>query len=249
MWWLLGLGVIAGAAGFWFGWRNMRRNRMAMTGDDALLAWDEVPLSAWQQDRAAGLFLTVHGGSVLTLAILALFEAGRFAAGDGPDLLAAIAVALASWLIGGVLAFPVAGRLIRPVPMRLQATGPVHGQLALGWADFSHYTLDRAVIRLYSAKTPGIARTAWRPPDQATLATAVGIVAQYVPSTKPAGDVPWYRRPATFIALGLVVSLPAVILGLALFALGTGWGWLYEAAAAILVFFLGAVIIGWYDVG
>lgn len=80
-----------------------------------VMSWEEAPVAPWHQDGSVALFLVLHSSTGVLLATLGLltlrqqFQIGLASLGTG------ISVGVVAWIVGGILAFPVAFRLAPPL--------------------------------------------------------------------------------------------------------------------------------------
>jgi hypothetical protein len=240
--WLIGGGVLGFLLSLWV----VRRGRRAYPADTAVLHWQERVVSAWRQDPLAALFIGVHAGTVVALAVLAGLHAAR--APVEPVLwLSAPAQLLAGFMAGAVLGFPLASRLGPPMPMALYSEGVVRGRFVADWSAFSHFAADPSsgLIRLYSPRIPTIARVAWLPPGEELFREVVAFLVRHVPAAPPA-PAPWYRTRPMFVALGAAITVLPLIQAIALTRSGWPWTAPFLAGTAYLVCVAGFLLIRSY---
>ncbi len=266
MWLKYGIGLVAAFIGFVRVWRFFQHMRRPGAWDDALLRWDEEPLAAWRQGWTIVSFITLHGSSVIILGILSLLEMTAhqgsqtlFLLDDTPllpaaersqmkfwiDVIATGGLALVWELCGSLLAFPFARRMVRPTHVAILPNGMASGTQEWGWNRFSHFSADpRALlIQLYSNRTPEIAFMVSRPPDANIFGQAVLLLGQHLSPTPSRPPVAWYRRRSVRIALLLLaITVPFVLIGLFIYALGFTWGWMYYTFVTPLVFAVGGKV-------
>jgi hypothetical protein len=264
MWWTYGVPLITTIVGFSLGWRNVKRNRMPFAAKDELLHWTERSVSAWQQDWASALFITVHSLSVIVLSILFLldvvqgdnnytlfpFDGTSDGIGQVSSLVVIAALGLVWLLCGSLLAYPLATRLIQPISMSIVSDGVIRGQYFSPWHFYGHFSTEpgHRLIRLYSSRTPEIARVAWQPPTE-TIDQAVALVGKHLPQRPPALSLPWYRGRTAFLSWLFILTVPLVAVGLLLYVATLSWTWMYYPVATYFIFILGSVIIQKYQVG
>ena len=262
MWWIYGVPLITTMVGFSFGWRNIRRNRMPFAAKDEVLHWTERSVSAWKQDRALALFITLHSISVIILSILFLLDVIQVESNytlfpfgvtsDSIKQLVVIAALGLVWLLcGSLLAFPFATRLIQPISMSIVSDGVIRGQYFSLWHFYSHFSTEpgERLIRLYSSRTPQIACVAWQPPTETVFDKAVTLVEEHLAQEPLALPLPWYRQRIAFLSWLFILTVPLVVIGLLLYTATLSWTWMYYTVAAYLIFTLGGVIIQNYQVG
>ncbi len=84
---------------------------------------------------------------------------------------------------------------------------------------------------------------AWQPADAKFYAQVVALLGQHLGSTPSHPPVVWYRRKSVRLAvLLLATTIPFVLIGLAIYALGFTWGWMYYTFIIPLVVVLGLVV-------
>ncbi len=266
MWVQYGVVLVASIIGAVTAWRVIRRERRPSDSEDALMRWTEKPLSAWDQDRTIASFITFHASSVVVLGILFLLEmnahqgnhtlffvdatpfmpsAERAEFNTNLDTIATSGLGITWFLCSSLLSFPFARHLVRPMYFMVLPTGIVSGPYLFDWSHFSHYSADprTRLIRLYASRTPELAHIACRPPNADLYTRASGLLAQHLSATPPRPTTPWYRRRTIRAAiLLLITTIPFVLIGFLIYALGFTWGWLYYSFVTPLVVLLGLVV-------
>jgi hypothetical protein len=240
--WLIGGGVLGFALSLWV----VRRGRRAYPHDTAVLHWREQVVPAWRQDPLAALFIGVHAGTVVALAVLAGLHAARAPVEPVPWM-SAPGQLLAGFMAGAVLGFPLASRLGPPMPMALYPEGVVRGRFVADWSAFSHFAADPSsrLIRLYSPRIPTIARVAWRPPGEELFREVVAFLVRHLPAAPP-GPAPWYRTRPMFAALGGAITVLPLIEAVALTRSDSPWTAPFLAGTAYLVCIAGLLLIRSY---
>jgi hypothetical protein len=238
---------------------------MPFTVEDDLLRWKERSVSAWKQDWTSAFFITLHSLSVIVLGILFLLDVVQregkytlfpFDVTDGlGQLLSWVVIAalgLVWFLCGSLLAYPFATRLIQPISMSIVSDGAIRGQYFSPWHFYSHFSTEAAcrLIRLYSRRTPEIARAAWQPPTESIFKQVVGLIGEHLPQEPPVKlPLSWYQRRIAFLGWLFILTVPLVVIGLLLYISTWRWTWMYYPVATYLIFILGGVIIQKYQVG
>lgn len=251
MWWFYGIIAVAASIGFMQGFSIIRRNRRPLAYEGASVAWVEAPVAPWHQDGSVALFLVLHSSSVLLLATLGLLMLRPQFQGGLPAISTGLSVGGIAWMAGGILAFPASFRLAPPFPMSLFSNAVVRGQFVAEWSYFSHFVAQptTGLIRLYSAKTPEVANVAWRPSSPEVFTAAVAFLEYYLPSQRPPTALAWYQRRSLFIVATLLITIPAVLLGVLLYSTGAAWLWAYYPLAGGAMLIAGSMIIRAYQVG
>lgn len=250
------------AIGFGLGWRSIRRGRRPADCSGALLHWDEKPASAWRENWAGALFITLHGASILLVGVLFLFDPTwrtgnhRLFLIDATPYMPSIARAefqqdvygvviaglgVVAVLCGTLLAFPFATRLIRPISVCIFPEGLVRGPYLWPWTRYSYFSTDpgRHLIWFYPPRARQMANMTWQPAEQDIYDQAIAIIGQYLPQTPPEGPVPWLLRWPVFLGLGLGFIVPYSACALWLCANAVPWAWLYYIFVTYLVYLLG----------
>lgn len=241
--WLIAGGVLGLLLAPW----SIRRGRRAVAGAGAIVQWEERVVPPWRQDPVQALFIAVHGAAVLCLAVLRAISAWQ--APYPAQLTSSPSDLVLGMLAGAVVGFPLAARLGPAMPMALYPEGVIRGRFVSEWAAYSHFVPDpgSGLIRLYSQRTPEVARVAWHPPTQPVFLQAMDVLARHLPTAPPSAS-PWYRRRAAFLAAGLLVILPGLVGGLLVLRAGVRWAPLYYAGTAYLICIAGIRLIRSYQV-
>ena len=249
MWWFYGIIAVAASIGFLQGFATIRRNRRPSGYEGASLSWVETPVAPWHQDGSVALFLVLHSSTVLLLATLGLLTLRQHVQDGSLSLGRGISVGVVAWIAGGILAFPVAFRFAPPFPMSLFSNAVVRGQYVSEWTYFSHFVAQPStrLIWLYAAKTPDIVSVAWHPPSPELFSAVVAFLEQYLPSQKPPSHPDWYRRRSVFILATLLITIPAVVVGIVAYSTPTTWLWGYYPLAIGAVLAAGTIIIRTYE--
>jgi hypothetical protein len=252
--------------GFGLGWRSIKRNRLPFTAEDALLHWTERSVSAWKQDWVSAFFITLHSLSIIGLGMLFLLNVmqaeGKYALFPSDDVTPYDFEPLLSWVViaalglvwflcGSLLAYPFATRLIQPISMSIVSDGVIRGQYFSLWYCYSHFTIEaeHRLIRLYSSRTPEIARVAWQPPTETIFNQVVALTSEHLAQESPVISLPWYQRRMAFLGWLFILIVPLVVIGLLLYLAPLRWTWMYYPVATYFIFLLGGVIIRKYQVG
>jgi hypothetical protein len=266
MWLRLGVASIGAVAGLALGWRALQRGRRPTPREDALLAWEEMPISAWRQDWRIASLIAFHAASIFLLGVLFLLDA-TWQAGNQTlflldatpfmssaevrafhlqvQLIATAGLGLTWVFCGNLLAFPVARRWGRPLPLGIVPGGVISGPYLWAWSAFSHFSADPSsrLIRLHSSRTPELACMAWRPPDADRFGEAVAYLGLVLTEGRPDPVVPWHRRWSVRLSLLLVAgTLPFVVAGLVVYVRAFTWGWMFYTFMTPVVLLLGSAI-------
>lgn len=256
--------------GFGLGWRAIKRGRRPADCSGALLRWMEQPVSAWRENWAGALFITLHGAGILLVGVLFLFDPTwrtgshtLFLIDATPFMPAAaradfqqdlygvviFGLGLVAFLCGILLAFPVATRWIRPISMCILPEGLVRGPYLSPWSSYSYFSADpgRHLIRFYPPQARQMASMAWQPAEVEIYHQAVALLCQYLPQTPPKDPVPWWLRQPVFLSLGLAFVVPYAACALWLYLNAFSWAWLYYIFVTYLVYLLGLGLLRLYQ--
>lgn len=225
MWYAYATAFIAAALGFASAWTKIRAGRRPTPLADIQLQWESRPRSLWRLSWTHGFYATWHSLSVLALgALFFLSIAGDPARLTLPllehlpaewrprvELPVVIAAGIVGYLLGAVLAFPVATRLVQPVRMAIAPAGAAFGGYLYAWDRLSHFVADPRTrrIRFYPRSAPGIPTMAWQPPDGETFDKAVALLSQHLPASPARRPVSWQRGKPALLGALLVITLPS----------------------------------------
>lgn len=236
------VGVMAaaiGTFGFLQGWNGLKKFRQPTPKEDALVHWDEYPLSMWQEDPLSAIYIVWQAASVIilfTLMVPGVMFPRVPLFGNLTAIIPGVGgVVVVAYLSGVVLSFPFARRAHRPVLTQLTPEGVVYGTHLWNWKQFSHYQADpnSHLVRLYSARSPQIGINTWQPADGNLYTQITSTIGHYLPSVSPTDAPAWYlRRPLLLIFL-FCFTLPLVIAGAVFFLVGSTWGPLFDSVAAV----------------
>lgn len=258
------------ALGFGLGWRAIKRGRRLADCSGSLLHWAEQPASAWRENWAGALFITLHDAGILVVGLLFLLDRtwrtgshklflldatpympSAVRAEFQQDLFGVVIVGLGlvAALCGSLLAFPFATRWIRPISVCMFPEGLVRGPYLWPWSAYSYFSTDpgRHLIRFYPPQARQMACMTWQPAEQDIYDQAVAIIGQYLPQTSPEDPVRWPLRRPVFLALGLGLVVPYLACALWLYVSAFPWAWLYYIFVTYLVYILGLVLLRLYQ--
>ncbi len=221
---LFGLCVLAG------GLRTIRlRATSRRTGrtPDALHEWSERPLSSWRYEPYSSAAILVHALAISLLSVAALGTASNPATFNNPlvsndttmVLLVWIAeggsISLVGYLLGSLVAFPLAALGRTPVAVAITEEGMIHGRTLLPWTWFSHFSIDRnrGILRLYSAFSPDLPSFVSKPTVSASLVELSDTLQEYLPRHPANGSRAWYRTKHLLIPTMILLCLPLVVAG------------------------------------
>jgi len=256
--------------GFGLGWRAIKRGRQPADCSGALLHWTERPMSAWRENWAGALFITLHDASLLVVGLLFLIDPtwrtgshklflidatpympSAVRAEFQQDLYGVVIVGLGmvAVLCGSLLAFPVATRWIRPIRVCILPEGLVRGPYLWPWSTYSYFSADpgRHLIRFYPPRAREMASMAWQPEDVEVYDQAVALLGQSLSQTPPEDPVPWLLRRPVFLSLGLALVVPYVACALWLYVNAFPWSWMYYIFVTYFVYFAGLVLLRVYQ--
>jgi hypothetical protein len=265
--WILATALTALVLGFLSGWRTIRDKCAPRSVDDALLWWDEDPVSAFRQDPFVALLLVIHGSAIGVMGILAVLI-GMQALSSPPSWLqatenvwsrsgtiwlvyyagVALSAGLAWHITGATLVLPIANRRLRPVRLVLTDAGVYRGQLYMPWEMFGCLRQDTAsgLIHLHSRRSPGLVVVTLHPPTGEMLSRAHEIIGAHIHALPESHQIPWYRRKAVFGLLFVLTALPIPAVGLWVYPSSAIWVWASQGIGAWLAAGLGAVVIRAY---
>jgi hypothetical protein len=268
--WRLLVAPLGLAIGFGLGWRTIKRIRHPADCSTALLQWSEEPVSAWRENWAGALFITLHSASILVVGLLFLFDPTWRTGGHKLFLIDAtpfmpsaaraqfqqdlygvviVGLGLVAVLCGNLLAFPFATRWIRPISVCILPDGLVRGPYVWPWSSYSYFSTDpdRYLIRFYPHRARQMASMAWQPADVDLYDQAVALLSRHLPQTPPQEPVPWMLRRTAFLGLGLALLVPYVACALWLCLHAFPWSWLYYIFLTYLVYLLGLGLLRAYQ--
>lgn len=265
--WVVAVALLALGLGVRSAWRLTRDLRQPASVDDALIWWDDEPVSAFRQDPYVASLLGIHGSAIVVMGVLALL-AGSSALASPPEWLAAsaepwspsgstwivyfVAIALSTglawYVVGSTVAYPLAGRRFRPIPMALTEEGIYHGTLFLPWSRFGpmRQVGQRGQIHLMSRKSPGLVLVTLCPPGDDLFGSVQQIIAAHLQPLPENSRIPWYRRRAVFGLCLLLTAVPTVLVGLGAYPSTAIWVWASQGAGAWLAAWLGGRVIQAY---
>ena len=248
--WLYLCSCVSLIIGLLFGYRTIARNRRPQPAERATLTWHERQRSLWQQDFSLALCITVHGSGIVLLAIMFFLLIHHPQAKISITWDVILVGMFISWIAGSLLAFPFAVRFAPAFPMRLFSNAAVRGQFFAEWSAFSHFTADSTtqVIRLFSARTPEVARAIWQPPTPQLFVDVVTFLSHYLPTTMPTTPLPWYRRRNTLMMTLLLSTTGLVLAGLAIYIWALGWVWPYYLLAMTALLISGGWLLQKFEV-
>lgn len=258
------------AIGFGLGWRSIKRGRRPADCSGALLRWSEQPVSAWRENWAGALFITLHGAGILLVGALFLldptwrtgvhklflidatpFMPSAVRAEFQQDLygVVIIGLGLVAVLCGSLLAFPVATRWIRPISVCILPEGLVRGPYLSSWSSYRYFSTDpgRHLIRFYPPKARQMASMTLQPSGAEVYNQAVALLNQYLSQTPPEDPVPWPLRWPVFLGLGLTLVVLFVACALWLYANAIPWAWIYYIFVTYFVYLLGSGLLRVYQ--
>lgn len=266
--WILGVVVLALGLGIRSGWRTLRDLRAPASVDDALLWWEEKPMSGFRQDPVLASLLAVHDLAIVVMGALAVLTGIR-ALASPPHWLPAstpfwsrsgeiwivygaavsLAVGLAWYVIGAMLALPLADWRLGRIRVAIAEEGVYRGALFLPWERFGPVRLEPhgGLIHLLSRKSPGLVLLTVHPPTDDLLARLQEVIAAHVAPLPQDQPHPWYRRKAVLGLLLLLTALPLAALGLAAYPSSAIWVWASQGFGAWLAALLGATVIRAYQ--
>jgi hypothetical protein len=266
MWLRVGVALLGIAIGFALGWRAIIRDRSPTPREDALVTWEERPVSAWRQDWRVASLMGFHAAGIVLLAVLFLLDTTwregnhtLFLLDATPympsaevrtfhqqlEIIATCGLGVVWVFCGNLLALPLARRWGRPLARGIAPLGAISGPYLLLWSAFSHFSADprSRLIRFYSSRTPELACMAWRPPNADLFGEAVAFLGLVLPEERPQPGVSWYRRRSVLLSLLLLAgTLPFVVAGLLVYASAFTWGWMVYTFATPLLVGLGLAV-------
>jgi hypothetical protein len=265
--WVAAVALLALGLGLRSAWRVMKDLRQPASVEDALLCWDDEPVSAFRQDPFVASLLAVHASAIVLMGIVALL-AGSSAPASPPEWLAAsaepwstsgstwivyfaavaLSAGLAWYVIGATVARPLASRRFSPIRMALTEDGIHHGSLFFPWSSFGpmRQECQRGLIHLMSRKSPGLVLATLCPPGGDLFARAQQVIEAHL-LPPPGGDrLPWYRRRAAFGLCLLLTALPTAIVGLWAYPSTALWVVASQGLGAWLAAWLGGRVIQAY---
>jgi hypothetical protein len=234
------------------------------------LHWAEKPASAWRENWAGTLFITLHDASILAVGLLFLLDPSWHMGGHKLFLLDATpympsavraelqqdvygvviaGLGVVAVLCGTLLAFPLATRLIRPISVCIFPGGLVRGPYLWPWKRYSYFSTDPGchLIRFYPPRARQTAYMTWQPAEEDVYRQAVALLGQYLPQAPPEEPVAWPLRWPAFLGMGLGLVVPYLACALWLYANAFPWAWLYYTFVTCLVYFLGLGLLRVYQ--
>jgi hypothetical protein len=202
-------------------------SRSPAPGLNAIREWSERPLSSWRYEPYSAAAILLHTLAISSLGIAALdavSTAGAFNAlpapsDTAPPVLLWIAeggsISIVGFLVGSLVAFPLARLRRAPVAFAITEEGVVHGRTLMPWSWFSHFSIDSkgGVLRLYSAFSPDLASLISRPTPLAQLVDLGTALRPYLPTDSTPGNRAWYRTKLLLIPTMLSVCMPLSAVG------------------------------------
>jgi len=248
---VINLVALAGfSLGFYAGWRAIRRGRMPVESQEALLSWQENPAPAWHYDVLEAFLVGAHMLTSMALCILLLLCVNR--AGDGPfsmgftsptgELLASfvdlregqvqrlsvfiggLSACFGAFVFGNLLSFPISRWRIRPVLVHLHPDGIIYGQTFSPWQDVTERQVDgsKRLIKLFTHSHPRSPSIVLHPPPETSLSEVERVLADRMPDAQPVHP----QGGRWFLALLFCLALLLVLLGgIWLYRYVAEWAW------------------------
>jgi len=194
---------------------------------NALHEWSERPLPSWRYEPYSAVAILVHVLAISVLSVAVLGAATKPATFNDPhvanDTTMAVllwtaeggSISLVGYLLGSLVAFPLAALRRASVAFAITEQGMVHGRTLLPWRWFSHFSIDRngGILRLYSAFSPDLPSFVSKPPISAPLVELGATLKKYLPGHPANGSRAWYRTKHLLIPTMILVCLPLVAAG------------------------------------
>jgi hypothetical protein len=244
-------------------YRMLIASRKGMPARAALYSWQQKRLSSWRYERYTVLTILVHTLAVMSLggaAVTTAFEPAAIASplflGD-PILVDLIwfveggSIALTGYLLGAVLAFPMASFEHAPVTYGVSDEGVIYGSQLLPWRWFSHYSIDRGkrLLSFYSAFAPNLSCYTARLPEAISVEELVNVLEHHVPKDADREKLAWYQTKYTFVPAMLIMCLPWMALGWLATQLPREWALFLIALCTSLLAWIGGALISYFGFG
>jgi hypothetical protein len=265
MLWINFLALASSIAGFVAGWRAIQRGRAPFELD---------PAPVLRYDKLAAVIITFHSISVLVLCALLICSVNR--AGPAPlspayesplgrwlfaivgvddphvrrlsIVVAGLAVGIAAFIAGSVVAFPFVRWWARPVLVHVVPDGIVYGQTYVTWPEIRDCQADPRyrLLRLSSSANPQSLAAILHPPTDDLYIEAERKIRELLPQPPESVVVAWYRRRSV-IALALFLIILLILLSAFwTYARVQEWVWTLLAFEVWAVTALGAKAIKTY---
>ena len=226
MLWVNLVAFAAAVAGFAVGWNRIRKRRLPVQAEAALLSWDENPPSAFKYDSFAAVGIAVHALAVALLSVLLLESVNRAAphpwslefrspAGRWLESMVGIedpqmrrlsmvagstAAGIAGFTLGGLLSFPIVRWRVRPIRVHIVPSGIIYGSTYSPWSEMGHWQADqeRRLIWLFSKARPRVLSVILQPPTREVFAAVEGHIQALAPGERVPLRATWDRRRGIF---------------------------------------------------
>jgi hypothetical protein len=193
----------------------------------SLHEWSETPLSSWRYEPYSAAAILVHTLAITVLSIAALGAATNPDAFDDSlisndktmGVLIWIAeggsISLVAYLLGSLVAFPLAALRRGPIAFAITEEGILYGHTLMPWHWFSHFSIDRlgGVLRLYSGFSPDLPSLVSKPTASASLAEIGETLQKYLPRQPATTNGGWYRTKHLLLPTMILVCIPLVSVG------------------------------------
>jgi hypothetical protein len=213
------------AIGCWRAYRLLITNRRSIATTDTLHQWWGARLSAWKVEPQVTVAVMVHTGAVVLLGVVALAAALKPATFNRPPftedatmvglawLIEGGSMLLGGYLLGALLAFPLASLERKPVAYAISANGMVYGRTLMPWHWFSHFSLERStrLLRLYSSFAPDLPSFTLELPEP--VEELEQALAQHLPPGETAATRAWYRTRRMLVPEMVLLCLLFLSLG------------------------------------
>jgi len=213
---LFAAGLVTGC---WRGYRLLLTNRRTIVTTGTLHRWWGTRLSSWKHEPQVTVAVLVHTGAVALLGVVALAAARKPATFNRPPftgdatmvglawLIESGSMLLGGYLVGALLAFPLASLERKPVAYAISADGMVYGRTLMPWRWFSHFSFERStrLLWLYSSFAPDLPSFTLQLPEP--VEELVQALAQHLPPGRPLATLAWYRTRRMLVPAMVLLSL------------------------------------------